>query len=120
MTSELRRTLLVDAVIVAVLVALALILAPGYAIIGLFALLILILGAISFLIGRLRAWRRRRRVDELRRAVRSGGTLAYGTPRTAAGERTSFRSGGSPGPQAPPVRRVPPSQRARSRRRPPR
>ncbi|MBV8735500.1 MAG: hypothetical protein JO120_12005, partial [Solirubrobacterales bacterium] len=47
MSPEIRRTLMVDAAIVAVLVALALILAPGLAIVGLLALLVLVICAIS-------------------------------------------------------------------------
>jgi uncharacterized membrane protein len=63
MRADLKRTLLIDAAIVAVLVVLALVLAPGLAIVGMGALLILILGGISFVFSEVRA---RRRVKQLR------------------------------------------------------
>jgi hypothetical protein len=55
---DLKRTLVVDAAIVALLVALALILAPGLAIVGAVALLVLFAGVISFIFSEVRARRR--------------------------------------------------------------
>lgn len=76
MRSDLKRTLLIDAAIVAALVVLALVLAPGVAIVGIVALLILILGAVSFLFGEFRARRRRKR-QRTQRAALSGRGRTY-------------------------------------------
>ncbi|MBV8940400.1 MAG: hypothetical protein JO321_06225 [Solirubrobacterales bacterium] len=66
MSPEIRRTLMVDAAIVAVLVALALILAPGLAVVGLLALLVLVVCTISFAASVVSSRRRRRRRDARR------------------------------------------------------
>ena len=50
MQSNLRNTLLIDLAIAAMLAALVLILAPGLAIVGLLALLVVIVGAVSFVL----------------------------------------------------------------------
>jgi hypothetical protein len=114
MTSDLTRTLLIDAAIVAVLVVLGFVLAPGMAVIGISALIVLVLGGISFLIGNLRSRRRRRRREARRQAVVA--ETRYGSP-SAAGPRGSG-SGATERPEGPAVRRVPASRRAQTRRRP--
>lgn len=118
MSADPRRTLLIDAVIVAILVVLAFVLAPGVAIVGIAAVLVLILGAISFIFSEVRARRRRRRLIAHRQA-RAAGQAAYGPARSAAGrpppDRAEVRSS-----EGPAVRRVPSSRRTQARRRPPR
>jgi hypothetical protein len=112
MTSDMTRTLLIDAAIVAALVVLAFVLAPGMAVIGISALIVLILGGISFLVGNLRSRRRRRRREARRQAVAAESRFA------------SVRSAGAPGsgsstaerPEGPAVRRVPASRRTQTRR----
>lgn len=106
MNPEMRRTLLVDALVVAVLVALALILAPGLAIVGLLALLVLVICAISFATSMVRARRKRRRDDARRRPLASDRS-AYLAPHTAAGKVDQ-----------PSVRRVPSSRRPPPRQKP--
>jgi hypothetical protein len=115
MTPELRRTLLVDAVIVAVLVVLAFVLAPGVALVGIAALLVLILGAISFIFSEVRARRRHRRLAARRRAIATRQS-GYGPPR-AAGRPGPGRAGAR-APNGPTVRRVPSARRAQARRKP--
>lgn len=118
MTRDMRHTLLVDAVIVVALVALALILSPGWAIVGIAALLALILCAISFLFTALRSRRRRKRTAARRRGA-TGGQPGYARPRTAAGERATYSAPrASERPGAPPTRRVAPSRSTESRRKP--
>jgi hypothetical protein len=115
MTPQLRRTLLVDAAIVAVLVVLAFVLAPGVAIVGIAALLVLILGGISFIFGEVRARRRRRRRSARRQTVRAGQS-SYGV-RRAPGRPGAGRAGAGAS-EGPTVRRVPANRRAQARRKP--
>jgi hypothetical protein len=104
MRADLKRTLLVDVAIVAVLVALAFVLAPGMAVIGLLALLVLLLGALSFATSGLLNRRRRRRLAARRRGFASE-QPSYPPRRTAAGRVE---------PSA--VRRVPANRRTQPRR----
>jgi hypothetical protein len=114
MTSDLTRTLLVDAAIVAVLVVLGFVLAPGMAVIGISALIVLVLGGISFLVGNLRSRRRSRRREARRRAVAA--QSRYGSL-SAPGPRGSS-PGATEGAEGPAVRRVPASRRTQTRRGP--
>jgi hypothetical protein len=115
MTPDLRRTLLIDAAIVAVVVALAFVLAPGVALVGIIAVVVLILGGISFAFSEVRARRRRRRLGARRLAVASGRS-SYGPPRVA-GRPSTGRASAEP-PEAPAVRRVPASRRTQAQRKP--
>jgi hypothetical protein len=117
MTPDIRRTLVIDAAIVAVVVVLAFVLFPGVAMIGIVALVVLILGGISFAFSELRARRRRRRrrVGARRLAVASGRS-PYGSPRDA-GLPGPGRAAGPP-PEKPAVRRVPASRRTQAQRKP--
>jgi hypothetical protein len=114
MTSDLTRTLLIDAAIVAALVVLAFVLAPGMAVIGIAALIVLVLGGISFLVGSLRSRRRRRRREARREAVAA--QSRYGS----VGAAGPFGSGSSAvgRSEEPTVRRVPASRRTQTRRKP--
>ena len=114
MTSDLTRTLLIDAAIVAALVVLAFVLAPGMAVIGVAALIVLVLGAISFLVGNLRSRRRRRRREARRKAVAA--QSRYGSVRAAGPPGSVSRAAGRS--EGPAVRRVPASRRTQTRRRP--
>jgi hypothetical protein len=116
MTPEFSRTLLIDAAIVAVVVVLAFVLAPGVAMVGILALVVLILGGISFLFGEVRARRRRRRLG--RRFAVASGQSPYGSPRAAA--RPGSGRAADRSPEGPAVRRVPASRRSQARREPPR
>jgi F0F1-type ATP synthase assembly protein I len=62
-----RRILAIDAGVAVLLAALVLILAPGVAVAGLIGLLVVVVCAISFLVG---AWRRSRAVRPARRPPR--------------------------------------------------
>jgi hypothetical protein len=115
MTPDIRRTLVIDAAIVAVVVALAFVLAPGVAMVGIVALVVLILGGISFAFSELRARRRRRRVGARRLAAASGRS-PYGSSRDA-GLPGPGRVAASP-PEGPAVRRVPASRRTQAQRKP--
>lgn len=117
MSPDPRRTLLVDAVIVAVVVALAFILAPGVAIVGIVAVLVLILGVISFAISQVRARRRSRRRTARPQAL-AGGPSAYGSSREASARPGSVRRETEEELEGPTVRRVPASRRPQERRRP--
>ncbi|MBV9338094.1 MAG: hypothetical protein JO243_19580 [Solirubrobacterales bacterium] len=114
MTSDVTRTLLIDAAIVAALVVLAFVLAPGMAVIGIAALIVLILGAISFLIGNLRTRRRLRRREARRQAVAS--QSPYSSVRGAGPPGSNPHAPGRP--EGPAVRRVPASRRTQTRRKP--
>jgi hypothetical protein len=114
MTSDISRTLLIDAAIVAVLVVLAFVLAPGVAVIGIAALIVLILGGITFLVGNLRSRRRRRRREARRQAVAA--QSRYGSVRAAGPLGPGSRAVEPP--EGPAVRRVPASRRTQTRRRP--
>ena len=114
MTSDLTRTLLIDAAIVAALVVLAFVLAPGIAVIGIAALIVLVLGGISFLVGNLRSRRRRRRREARRQAVAA--QYPYGSVPAAGPPGSDTRAGGRP--EGPAVRRVPASRRSQTRGRP--
>ena len=116
MTSDLRRTLLIDAAIVAILVVLAFVLAPGVALVGIAAVVVLILGVISFIFSEVRARRRRRRRTARRQAL-AGGPAGYGEARSVVSRPGPARTGAQEGPT---VRRVPSSRRTQARRRPPR
>ena len=116
MRGDLKRTLLIDAAIVAVLVVLALVLAPGLAIVGMVALLILILGAISFVFSEVRV---RRRGKRQRTRPRGASTRA----RNSAQGRTYGPPAGSVAPRPQRLDEMPrPSRRTadrQTRRRPP-
>lgn len=114
MTSDLTRTLLIDAAIVAALVVLAFVLAPGMAVIGIAALIVLVLVGISFLVGNLRSRRRRRRRDARRQAVAA--QSRYASVRAAGPPGSDPRAAGHP--DGPAVRRVPASRRIQTPRRP--
>ena len=115
MTPDIRRTLVIDAAIVAAVVVLAFVLFPGVAMVGIVALVVLILGGISFLFSELRARRRRKRVGARRLAVGSNRS-SYGSSRDA-GLPGPGRAAASP-PEGPAVRRVPASRRTQARRKP--
>jgi hypothetical protein len=115
MTPDIRRTLVIDAAIVAVVVVLAFVLFPGVAMVGIVALVVLILGGISFAYSELRARRRRRRVGARRLAVASGRS-SYGSSRDAGLPGPDRRA--APRPEAPAVRRVPASRRTQAQRKP--
>lgn len=115
MTPDLTRTLLIDAAIVAVVVVLAFVLAPGVAMVGIVALVVLILGGISFLFSKLRARRRHKRLGARRLAMASGRS-SYGSSRAAARPGPG-RAAASP-PEGPAVRRVPASRRSQAQRKP--
>jgi|GraSoiStandDraft_5_1057265.scaffolds.fasta_scaffold171854_2 hypothetical protein len=116
MSSDVTRTLVIDAAIVAVLVVLAFVLAPGVAMVGIAALVVLILGGISFLFSAVRARRRRNRLAA-RRVALAGRQPGYGPGRGAA--RRPDRGLPEVGPrEEPAVRRVPASRRAQGPRKP--
>lgn len=116
MSPDIRRTLLIDAVIAAILVALAFILAPGVAIVGIAAVLVLILAAISFAFSGVRA-RRRSRPRTARPQALAGRSSAYGSSREAAGRPGSVRRE-TEELKGPAVKRVPASRRPPARRKP--
>jgi ABC-type bacteriocin/lantibiotic exporter with double-glycine peptidase domain len=66
-----RNALLVDAGIALVLAILVIVISPGLAVVGLLALLVLLICAISFLVDRRRRRRRANPVAELRRSRRT-------------------------------------------------
>ena len=110
MTPDFRRTLVIYAVIVAILVVLAFGLVPGMELVGMGVVLVLILGGISFLFSEVRERRRRRKLAARWQAL-AGGQAAYGRPRSAAGWPDSRRTRAG-APEGPAVRRVPASRRA--------
>ncbi len=114
MTSDPTRTLLIDAAIVAALVVLAFVLAPGMAVIGIAAVIVLVLGGISFLVGNLRSRRRRRRREARRQAVAA--QSRYGSVGAAGPLGPDSEAVGRP--EGPAVRRVPASRRTQTGRRP--
>jgi hypothetical protein len=114
MSSEFTRTLLIDAAIVAVVVVLAFVLAPGVAMVGIVALVVLILGGISFLFSEVRTRRRRKRLGQ--RFPILSGQSPYGSSRAAA-RPGAGRAAASP-PEGPAVRRVPASRRTQAQRKP--
>lgn len=116
MTPDLTRTLLIDAAIVALLVVLAFVLAPGMAVIGIAALIVLILVGISFLVGNVRSRRKRKRRQARRQAVAA--QSRYSSVRAAGPPGPGSRAAGPP--EGPTVRRVPASRRTQTPRRPPR
>lgn len=95
----MRKTLLVDAGIALVLTILVIVISPGLAVVGLLALLVLLVCAISFGLSRLRVRRRANPVNELRRSRAAKARAARSRSRAAA-----------------PARRSPPPNRAPRRR----
>jgi uncharacterized membrane protein len=80
-----RNTLVADAVIAVALAALALILAPGLAIVGMLAILVIIICGLSFLLDAKQVRADRRRAATRRRGSTPGATRrspAAGTRRT--------------------------------------
>jgi hypothetical protein len=116
MSSDVTRTLVIDAAIVAVLVVLAFVLAPGVAMVGIVALVVLILGGISFLVSALGTRRRRNRLAA-RRVALAGRQSGYDPARVAAGRPNRRLPEVAPR-EEPAVRRVPASRRAQRPRRP--
>jgi hypothetical protein len=116
MSYDVRRTLLIDAAIVAVLVVLGFLLSPGVAMVGIAALAVLILGGISFLFSAVRARRRRNR-RAARRVALARRRSGYGPARVVAGRPDPGLPELGP-PDEPAVRRVPASRRAQGPRKP--
>jgi multisubunit Na+/H+ antiporter MnhB subunit len=94
----MRNALLVDAGIALVLAILVIVISPGLAVVGLLALLVVLICALSFGVDRLRRRRRRDPVSELRRSREADNAA-----------RRSRRS--SPAPRRPPPRRQTPRRR---------
>jgi len=109
MSPDVRRTLIIDSVIVAVLVLFAFLLAPGVAMVGIAALVVLILGGISFLFSGVRARRRRSRLGA-RRVHLADRPSGYDSARVAAGRPDAGLPAVGPH-EEPAVRRVPASRR---------
>jgi hypothetical protein len=91
-----RNTLLVDAGIALLLAILVIVISPGLAVVGLLALLVLLVCAVSFGLDRLRKRHRRDPVSELRRSRAAEARAARGGSRAPASGRRS-----------PPPRRAP-------------
>jgi hypothetical protein len=105
-----RNTLLVDAGIALLLAILVVVISPGLAVVGLLALLVLLVCAISFAFD-LRKRRRRNPLNDLRlsRGEKSGAGASSGA--TASARRSSPARRSSSAPRSSSARRPPPPNR---------
>jgi hypothetical protein len=74
-----RKTLVVDAGIAVVLAILVIVISPGLAVVGLIALLVVLVSAVSFAIDRIRRRRGTSPVGELRRSRATGSRATRGS-----------------------------------------